>query len=224
MKKYLLIGAICLFGISDCFASGSNSEEIKQICANLGFTVSSKALCNDMAFPCPRGNWYKCDETAKVGDIKYSSATGAGAGWLKADGSVYDEEKYPELYKLIGTNFGGSTSSPKLPNYTGVYLRASGTRSVSGYGTTRTLGTAYSSTSVYPSLKPSTVLKHSHKYWFYSGMTLASYQGGTLGSVSDFLSNNSKMTKMTFGSYGSTYTCLNSRGLYPYIYAGQPAK
>ena len=223
MKKYLLIGAICLFGISDCFASGSNSEEIKQICAELGFTVSSKTLCNDMAFPCPRGNWYKCDETAKVGDIKYSSAT--GAGWLLANGGTFDPAKYPELAELLKDRpFGALGGNPLLPDYRGVYLRASGTRSVSGYGTTRTLGTAYSSTSVYPSLKPSTVLKHSHKYWFYSNMTLDSYLNGSLGSVSDFLSTNSQMTKMTFGSYGSTDTCLNSIGLYPYIYAGQPAK
>lgn len=28
------------------------------------------------------------------------------SGWLVCDGSIYDKEEYPELYKVIGKNFG----------------------------------------------------------------------------------------------------------------------
>ena len=225
MKRYLLIGAICLFGISDCFASGSNSEEIKQMCASLGFTVSSKALCNNKAFPCPRGNWWKCDETAKVGDIKYSSSgTSAGNGWLLADGSVYDEVKYPELYKLIGTNFGGSSTAPTLPNYQGVYLRAAGQVTIKRKdGTSHTLGKTFSSAN-YKTMQSSYLRKHSHKYCSYSLYYGSACANGAWSEQSDYYTRGSNTTVTSVDAGTGRYVCLDSIAMYPYIYAGQPAK
>ena len=228
MKRYLLIGAICLFGISDCFASGSssNSEEIKQMCASLGFTVSSKALCNNKAFPCPRGNWWKCDETATVGDIKYSSSgSSAGDGWLLAKGSTFDTAKYPELAELLKDKpFGSLSGKPLLPDYRGVYLRAAGQVTVKRKdGTSHTLGKIFSSTN-YGAMQSSYLRKHSHKYCSYALYYGSACANGAWAEQEDYYTRGTSTTVTSVDAGTGRYVCLDSIAMYPYIYAGQPAK
>ncbi len=225
MKRYLLIGAICLFGISDCFASGSssNSEETKQMCASLGFTVSSKALCNNKAFPCPRGNWWKCDETAKVGDIKYSSKSVAEVdGWLLANGGTFDPSKYPELAELLKDNPYIVNGQHILPNYKGVFLRAAGTVSNQG----RTLGKLFSATvdgkPVWSQRIESSMLSHKHGYGGYYWNTVNKDEGGYTKHTEVVVDSTEIIPSVN--SAGSTETCPVRIAYYPYIYAGQPAK
>jgi microcystin-dependent protein len=44
-------------------------------------------------------------------------------GYLLCDGSSYDPTIYPNLYAVIGTQFGGTIYNPQLPDYRGSFLR-----------------------------------------------------------------------------------------------------
>ncbi len=243
MKRFLLITTLCLFGISNAWAgvSGVATEvtaydayvdtrgitaTAETMCRELGYTVTSRALCNNKAFPCPRGNMWKCDETATVGDIKYSSSTSPGLGWLLANGTTYDETKYPELFNLIKNNFGGSTSEPKLPDYRGIYLRAAGTISVTrDDGTTHTLG----STNLYSKIN-ATIRTHTHSYSDYKIVNTDTFKDGIWDAEDNAKrGDSSSSTTISIGknkpnNEESAYLCLSSVSLYTYIYAGQPAK
>ena len=47
--------------------------------------------------------------------MSYSSAT-APSGWLICDGAVFSRTTYSGLYAVIGTRFGGTSTSPNLPD------------------------------------------------------------------------------------------------------------
>lgn len=65
-----------------------------------------------------------------TGDYKYSEQTsnhvGSSGTWLICNGSVYSPTTYPKLFQLIGIKFGGTSSSPLLPNLAGRVLAMSG--------------------------------------------------------------------------------------------------
>jgi microcystin-dependent protein len=50
--------------------------------------------------------------------VPYAGST-APDGWLICDGSTVDSATYPELYAIIGTTYGGSTSAFRLPDLRG---------------------------------------------------------------------------------------------------------
>ena len=54
-----------------------------------------------------------------VGDIKMTATTTAPTGWLLCDGSSYEREAYPELFKVIGTSFGGDALNFSVPDMRG---------------------------------------------------------------------------------------------------------
>ncbi|MDR1195297.1 MAG: phage tail protein [Endomicrobium sp.] len=56
-------------------------------------------------------------------------------GYLLCDGSILSRSDYPELFKAIGTIYGGSGSTFNLPNFKGMFLRGNGSNTV-----TTTLG------------------------------------------------------------------------------------
>ena len=206
---------------TDYVDTRSISNEAKTMCESLGYTVTSRALCNNKAFPCPRGNMWKCDETATVGDIKYSSSTVPGNGWLLADGSTYDKTKYPQLASLIGDNFGTS----KLPDYRDVYLRAAGTVTIKRPdNTTATVG----STNLYTKIS-ATIRNHTHNYNDYKIVNTSTFKDGIWSAQDDVKKgNSSSSTNISIGKNKTNATeysslCLTSIGLYVYIYAGQPA-
>ena len=75
----------------------------------------------------------KCIYEAAVGQIGYFTKTlHASSGWLLCDGKSYSYTKYPQLAKLIGTQFGGTVNNTfVVPDYRGFFLRvyAGGTSS-----------------------------------------------------------------------------------------------
>lgn len=74
---------------------------------------------------------------ACIGDYKYSAASDDFAGWIKCDGRSLDKNVYSALFELIGTAFGGSGSTFKVPDFRGRVPGAIG----SGVGlTARALG------------------------------------------------------------------------------------
>ena len=117
-------------------------------CASLGYNdVVSQCPKNfngkDAVIKCPFDTTQgKCIYEAAVGQIAYfTKAPNPASGWLKCDGLTFTKNKYPELYAFIGQQFcnaynGGTcgTDVGRLPKYTGLFLRVSGTPT--GYGKT----------------------------------------------------------------------------------------
>ena len=76
---------------------------------------------------------------ALIGDYKYSSRSNDSHGWLVCDGRSLDSSEYAGLYSVIGTSFGGSGSSFKLPDFRG---RVPGIIGSGSNLTARVLGTS----------------------------------------------------------------------------------
>lgn len=199
--------------------TGTNTETADISCSDLGYNMTKENSwkCYDKYFICPfDANYIKCDRIARVGDIKYSKASQGYYGWLKADGRVYDPDKYQQLYKLIQNKFGGTTSAPKLPNYSGVFLRGKGTSNSNS---------TYKSATDFFTLQNQAIASHSHKI---------SYRLPTTPSTQYYSSPNPgydsycQATTTTLGAgntteSGSDYGCPERVGLYVYIYAGEPS-
>jgi microcystin-dependent protein len=57
---------------------------------------------------------------AQIGDYRYSARSNDELGWLRCDGRLIDREIFPELFSVIGTNFGSSSSDNfRLPDFRG---------------------------------------------------------------------------------------------------------
>ncbi len=185
-------------------------------CADLKYTTkkTDSWKCYDKYFSCPLDpNYIKCDRMAKVGDIKYTKSATANKGWLLCDGSTYDATKYSELKNLIGQKFGNS--GYKLPNYIGVFLR--------GAGSQRVGGTTYTANSTFYTIQESDVKAHNHSYIsHYFNVTRVKEGDGTWNGSSDIIKPSTGRARMD--ASGSNETCPMRVGLYPYIYAGEPAK
>lgn len=178
-------------------------------CKKWGYTITPKnpaTYCNGKYFTCPTDtSAVKCDETAKVGDIKYSDKSSAGTGWLLCNGGTYSKTTYPQLYDLIGTKFSSSSSSPKLPNYRGVFLR--------GYGSD---GDSHTNTSLY-TLQDSEVKGHTHSVSWTGYYADFKAKGGGYGAFTFYFNDSAVSINISTGS-GST--CPVRKALYPFIYAG----
>lgn len=62
-----------------------------------------------------------------IGDVKYSIVENDHAGWLICDGRTLLRSEYPELFNLIGTKYGSTSSDNfKLPDCRGRVLGAIG--------------------------------------------------------------------------------------------------
>ncbi len=210
MKKYLLIGVICLFGISDCFASSSSALMVKNTCNSLGYGLASPSTCKGRYFTCPLGGYYKCDNTARVGDLKYSSATGDHKGWLLCDGralsSLGTEYTSGKLATLLSSRGFGSY----LPNYRGRYFRGYG--SVTGYSSRYTSGS-------YASTQFDDLRSHTHDLTVYgSYYSRSDLNQGILGGAWDPKCMNASLT-VSIDSAG-TITCPVSLALNVFIYSG----
>ena len=142
---------------------------------------------------------------AKVGDIKYSDKSSAGTGWLLCNGGTYSKTTYPQLYDLIGTKFGSSSGSPKLPNYQGVFLR--------GYGSD---GNSHTNKSLY-TLQDSEVKGHTHSVSWTGYYADFKAKGGGYGDFTFYFNDSAVSINISTGS-GST--CPVRKALYPFIYAG----
>lgn len=85
--------------------------------------------------------------THRVGDMKLSALAAVEAGWLRCDGSEYANTEYPLLAGALGTLYGGTASTFRVPNLldrTPVQAAPSGVKvlGASGGSNTVTLTTA----------------------------------------------------------------------------------
>jgi microcystin-dependent protein len=62
------------------------------------------------------------------------------SGYLATDGSSYSTTTYPALYSAIGVTYGGTTGNFNVPNTAGIFIRGSGTQTLSGASYSGTLG------------------------------------------------------------------------------------
>lgn len=211
MKRSLLISFLCTLCLFDTvIALAGECSNTK--CKNLGYVLDSATKCNGRFFTCPVGGFpcYKCDETAKAGDIKYSTNNTAGTGWLLCDGSVYDEVKYPELKDVIGKTFGGTDTEPKLPDYRGMFLRGYGYRS-----------SAYKTGYYIYKKQDEAVKSHSH---YYTPPKWDDYSDYNVGNTAGTRTRPRLVSAIpTVDASGDTYTCPVRYGLYTFIYAGYAA-
>lgn len=89
-------------------------------CAELGYDKTTTQCSGKKTFVCP-GDATKvaCDEGAMIGEIKLWAGKTIPQGWLKCEGQSLSSSTYKELYNVIGTSFGGSSSYFYLPNFKG---------------------------------------------------------------------------------------------------------
>ena len=64
----------------------------------------------------------------------------APSGWLAADGSSVSTATYAALFAAIGYTYGGSGGSFNLPDMRGIFVRGSGTQTISGTDYSGTFG------------------------------------------------------------------------------------
>lgn len=70
----------------------------------------------------------KINQGMKVGDIKASVLTANHDNWLLCNGQEISRADYPDLFKIIGINFGSGngTTTFNVPDYRGKFLRGLG--------------------------------------------------------------------------------------------------
>ncbi len=75
-----------------------------------------------------RSSAFSAHEKPVAGDIKMSFVGNDHLGWLKCDGRSFLKTEHPLLYNVIGTQFGGSSTTFNLPNPAGGVLGVVGQR------------------------------------------------------------------------------------------------
>ncbi len=191
----------------------------KPSCSDLGYnlTKANSWKCYDKYFICPLdANYIRCDKYAEVGDIKYSKSSTESLGWLLCDGTTYSPSKYPELYSVISTKFGGTSSAPKLPDYRGIILRGFGSKKI----TSGSITTTYSALGI-NQLQSSSCKYHNHSFTKYTYSYTTKQEGRYSGNSSVAVATS--FVPIVSASGSGDYTCPYRIGLNAFIYAGQPA-
>lgn len=78
----------------------------------------------------------------KVGDIKYSLQTANHDNWLLCNGQEISRADYPDLFKVIGVNFGvgNGTTTFNVPDYRGCFIRMLGGNAAKNFYTKQNEG------------------------------------------------------------------------------------
>ncbi len=93
-------------------------------------TVPQTLSFNGTSLTISNGNTIDLSSIIPTGSIMPFSGTTAPAGWLLCDGASISISTYQNLYNVIGTSFGWSSTNFNIPDLRGVFLRgANGTRS-----------------------------------------------------------------------------------------------
>lgn len=78
----------------------------------------------------------------KVGDIKHSLQTANHDNWLLCNGQEISRADYPDLFKVIGVNFGAGngTTTFNVPDYRGCFIRMLGGNAAKNFYTKQNEG------------------------------------------------------------------------------------
>jgi microcystin-dependent protein len=177
-----------------------------------------------------------------TGVIVQSAAITRSDGWLLCDGTTYDgtDARYSALFALIGTTFGGTGTSFKVPDFGGRVAVGNGTSTAAlgGWGGTRlvmitstTAGApAHSHTLTDPghTHTPNVTGNHSHtqgwttqsSFFKSGGRTVASANGAsaftTRGLTGGITLNSSGLSGFSYGTAPVVTSGLSSMALTPH--------
>ena len=177
-----------------------------------------------------------------TGAIVQSAAITRSAGWLLCDGTAYDgtDVRYSALFALIGTTFGGTGTSFKVPDFGGRVAVGNGTSTgaLGGWGGTRlvmitstTAGApAHNHTLTDPghTHSPNVTGTHTHTqgwtsqtfYFKNGGATMASANGAsaftTQGLTGGITLNSSGLSGFSYGTAPQVTSGLSSMALTPH--------
>lgn len=142
------------------------------------------------------------DAIVPVGTILPFAGVTAPPGWLLCNGGSYSTTEYAALYAVIGTRFGGSGGTFRVPDFRGRTPVMPGGSYGGSVGYTG--GSTYNSTSV--ALSTSNLPSHSHSF---SGNT--SYDGSHTHGYVDWSVNYDTNTWVGGGDAGGGYVVFHDR-------------
>lgn len=79
-------------------------------------------------------------EALQIGDYKLSARNADYNGWMVCNGRILNVDDYPELYAVIGGDFGGGEGDFTLPDFTSKVIGMFGISSATEEWTTRNRG------------------------------------------------------------------------------------
>ena len=144
---------------------------------------------------------------APIGSIQMWPSDTLPNGYHLCDGSSLNVSEYSELYKVLGTTYGGSGTSFKLPNMQGVFVAGKGANNYSSLGATGGANTV--------ALAMNNIPKHNHdSSSSVSNKTITTSEGGkhthdiTFKTYSDSQGekNDSRITRGKDNFNAETYT------------------
>ena len=82
------------------------------------------------------------NSSAKIGDIKMSVLSSNHDNWLLCNGQEVNRADYPDLFKVIGVNFGAGngTTTFNVPDYRGCFIRMLGGNAAADFYTKQNEG------------------------------------------------------------------------------------
>lgn len=70
--------------------------------------------------------WKEYSDKGLVGEVRVFAAAPTSSDWMLCDGRSLSSTAYPELFKAIGTAYGGSGSNFNIPNLVGKSIEGAG--------------------------------------------------------------------------------------------------
>lgn len=163
---------------------------------------------------------------ASVGSIQMWPSDNLPDGYHLCDGSSLSKDEYPSLFAVLGTTFGGSGNSFKLPDMQGLFVAGKGANSYNNIGAKGgTNAVALGMTNIPKhnhnsatsttdgSVTTSTSGIHSHNVnWGRYGTENAGYYGGRTGGSSNFPTYTDESSGFERTWYGEGKSTENSKG------------
>ena len=124
--KLLQLALLAAFIPSPSFAADSCGTA--PTCDSLGYNMSIAQCAGRKYVICPMDNAKVFCGGFLIGEIRPHTQSSIPSGWKKADGSSLSSSVYKELYNVIGTTYGGTSASFKLPDLSGRFAYGHSTR------------------------------------------------------------------------------------------------
>jgi len=113
----------------------NNAGTVAQLSSAAGNIVTFDANGNPIAASASTLSGATAVPSGAVLPFAYNVTSGTvPAGWLLCDGSTYQVSAYPTLGALLANTYGGSTGTFAVPNLSGLFIRGSGTQTLTVEG------------------------------------------------------------------------------------------